>query len=307
MPRNFVGRKKGSKNKQRRPTRFVGVEKKSRQRPRKDLTREEFAIMKERLKRCSASEASLEPVLGAMRSTSSFLKVSKMAEFESRRKGSSPVWSDWMVQRLIQKIEEEPSIKLSDMVKWGVAQGFPEVSQSTLHKYLDLRMITYKIARVIPFARNSEACKTARQEYAAWLSANFGQHQVYMDECGFNLWTAPKHGRALSGKTPHIVVSSQQGRNQSLILAISSKSSVVHWDLLNGSVNTASFNTFFEELQQKLAPFQKTVSIFDNCPIHNRDDLTQRLLPGHELKFLPPYSPFFNPVENCFNWIKNPS
>jgi len=165
-------------------------------------------------------------------------------------------------------------------------------------------MITYKVARIVPFARTSEETKNARVNYASWLSLNFGTQQIYIDECGFNLWTAPKCGRAPVGKTPHIVVSSQQGRNQTLILAISSMSSIIHWSIVNGSANTEIFNTFFSDLQEKVAGLPKTVCILDNCRIHNPAELGHRLSPGHELKFLPPYSPFFNPIENCFNWVK---
>ena len=305
MISSFRGRKQGSKNKIRRDLDRERVQRRSRVNPRKDITEAEFAVMKERLKYRSALDAANEPVCGVLRSVSSFLRVAKMETFENSRKGSSPVWDDGMISQLVAKIEQEPTITIRQMIEWSAEKGFPSVSVSTIHQYLDMKMITYKVGRVIPLARNSEHVLTSRHEYATWLSSNFGLHQIYIDECGFNLWTAPKHGRAPSGKTPHVIVSSQQGRNQTLILAISSRASVVHYEIINGSADSSKFNVFFEGLQRKVSDLsQKTVSILDNCRIHSQSELGQRLSPGHDLKFLPPYSPFFNPIENCFNWIK---
>ena len=211
MIRSFKGRKQGAKNVIRRDEEKKRVPRRSRDKQRKEITEAEFAVMKERLRHCSAEDAAKEPVFGALRSASSFLRVAKKETFGSQRKGSSPVWDDGMIGQLIEKIEQDPTITIPQMVEWGIRRGFPSVSVSTIHRYLDMQMITYKVARVIPFARNSEDVKTARQDYASWLSSNFGVHQIYIDECGFNLWTAPKHGRAPSGITPHVVVSSQQG------------------------------------------------------------------------------------------------
>mgnify|MGYP003472049458 FL=1 len=43
------------------------------------------------------------------------------------------------------------------------------------------------------------------------------------------------------------------------------------------------------------------VVIMDNCRSHLN---MESLLEQHKIKFLPAYSPFLNPIENCFNEIK---
>ena len=46
--------------------------------------------------------------------------------------------------------------------------------------------------------------------------------------------------------------------------------------------------------------------VIDNCSIHHTD-LLQEIVEscGHKLVYLPPYSPFLNPIEECWSKIKN--
>ena len=88
-------------------------------------------------------------------------------------------------------------------------------------------------------------------------------------------------------------------------MAISPSAGVVTWKIFEGALDSDCFAEFFQDVQQGFAKnFSSTICILDNCRVHKRDDLTKLLQPNHEIKFLPPYSPFFNPIENCFNVIK---
>lgn len=46
--------------------------------------------------------------------------------------------------------------------------------------------------------------------------------------------------------------------------------------------------------------------VMDNCAIH-KDNAIKQLVEedGHHLLFLPPYSPFLNPIEECWSKIKH--
>ena len=202
--------------------------------PRKDLSLQEFNVMKERLKFQMPSEAAKEPVLGTKRSVSLFVKVKNMQSYDRKRKGSSALWNQNQLSLLVEKIEESPTMTLQDMLQWSINQGFPGISASTLHHYLDMKLITFKVGRVVPLARNSDATKASRTDYATWLSANFGRNHIYIDECGFTLWTAPRRGRAPVGQTPNIVVSSQQGKNQSLVMAMCAETGMLIWRIVDG-------------------------------------------------------------------------
>ena len=65
---NYHGRKLGAKNIRRRDPVGMRREKKSRADPRKDLSLQEYQVMKERLKFQGPADAAREPVLGKIRS-----------------------------------------------------------------------------------------------------------------------------------------------------------------------------------------------------------------------------------------------
>ena len=46
--------------------------------------------------------------------------------------------------------------------------------------------------------------------------------------------------------------------------------------------------------------------IMDNASIHKEEDLRPLIeLAGAHLEFLPPYSPDFSPIENCWSKVKS--
>ncbi len=66
--------------------------------------------------------------------------------------------------------------------------------------------------------------------------------------------------------------------------------------------------TFEAYISQKLVPklWEGAYVIRDNCSIYKGGDI-QKLIEGAGAKliYLPPYSPDFSPIENCWSKIKN--
>ena len=67
---------------------------------------------------------------------------------------------------------------------------------------------------------------------------------------------------------------------------------------VNGNVDSDTFNTWLEEILIPELP-KNSVVIMDNAAFH-KSLKTKEILAehGHELEFLPPYSPDFNPIEH---------
>ena len=71
-----------------------------------------------------------------------------------------------------------------------------------------------------------------------------------------------------------------------------------------GAIDSETMIFFVEEM---LAPTLKTNEIvfFDNCQIHKADEIEEAIeARGALAVFLPPYSPDFNPIENCWSKVK---
>jgi transposase len=74
--------------------------------------------------------------------------------------------------------------------------------------------------------------------------------------------------------------------------------------VLDGAMNGAAFCAYVEQV---LAPTLKCgdIVIMDNLPAHKAEGARAAIeRAGAELRFLPPYSPDFNPIENAFAKLK---
>jgi len=65
------------------------------------------------------------------------------------------------------------------------------------------------------------------------------------------------------------------------------------------------FETWFvKRLLPALPP--KTTIVMDNASFHRKSRLSLLVKDtGHQIIYLPPYSPELNPIENFWSWLKN--
>ena len=88
------------------------------------------------------------------------------------------------------------------------------------------------------------------------------------------------YGRARRGERVHRAVGGQRGRNTTVIAAIAEQCGILYHE----------------------THYARPVLILDNAPIHNN---IATVYPELNFKFLPPYSPCLNPIENCFSVFKS--
>ena len=123
-----------------------------------------------------------------------------------------------------------------------------------------------------------------------WFMANgVLNHCVFIDECGYNIWTARTHGRARVGERAYRQVCGQRGQN--VTMAISPLDGLVYHSVQIGGMNAQRFGECLVQTRQQLDPDQLVFFIYD------------RANPGAntQLKMLPPYSPFLNIVEQAIS------
>jgi len=109
------------------------------------------------------------------------------------------------------------------------------------------------------------------------------------------------------GATPRVQVSSQREANRSVAMAIALNRGAVFSKMRVGAFNTASFNDFLQGLCTELRRqgFYNPIFVMDNCPIHSRANLeVLREHGGVEYRFLPPWTPMLNPIEEVFAGLK---
>ena len=74
--------------------------------------------------------------------------------------------------------------------------------------------------------------------------------------------------------------------------------------VLDGPMNRAAFQAYIEQVLVPTLRRGDTV-IMDNLPAHKGADIRLAIeAAGATLRYLPPYSPDFNPIENAFSKLK---
>lgn len=143
-----------------------------------------------------------------------------------------------------------------------------------------------------------------RVEFWQLMQGFLAKDLIFIDESGVNLALmrlfarAPKGQRA-QGQRPH-----QRGKNISMIGALGLNGVIAQLSLV-GTTDGLTFEAF---IAQKLVPHLWTGAcvIMDNCSIHKGKTIEALIQgAGAFLIYLPPYSPEFSPIENCWSKIKS--
>lgn len=177
----------------------------------------------------------------------------------------------------------------------------PRVSSSTLARSLAGQLITMKTLIDCPAERNSPETKAKRRDYAHWmLQIAVHQEQIFIDETGFNLWLRRSRGRSRRGQRAVRVVGHRRGNNLSIIFAVSNVRGLLHHDIIEGGMNAERFVSFLQHISNNVEFQGQSVCIFDNAPAHRRA-AAANIQENLSVKWLPPYSPFLNIVENVIS------
>jgi transposase len=127
---------------------------------------------------------------------------------------------------------------------------------------------------------------------------------VYMDESGLDEDLQRMYGRALRGEGVQGIHTGGRVRRISMIAAFCQKQLQAPMRF-EGYCDSSVVNAWIQQcLLPTLIPGQ--VVIFDNASFH-KSKKTKELIEskGCTIKFLPPYSPDYNPIENAWSILKN--
>ena len=124
---------------------------------------------------------------------------------------------------------------------------------------------------------------------------------VYVDETCFNLFTRRTRGRSQVGRPAVRQLQFTRGRNLNLCLAVAADVGIVYYEIRRGTNTKQDFRNYMDNLDRVLESqaVENCFVIMDNAPIHI--DASSFVA---TVRKIPPYSPFLNPIENCFSTIK---
>ncbi|KAL7852197.1 hypothetical protein SRHO_G00179820 [Serrasalmus rhombeus] len=193
------------------------------------------------------------------------------------------------------------------------------VSISTIDRVLRKNQMRMKQLYRVPFERNGDRVKELRYQYVQSIMELESSEQphrfIYVDEAGFNLTKGRRRGRNIIGHRA-TVVPGQRGRNITMCAATSELGVLTHIPTL-GPYNKQHLVTFIDTVYRDLIPdgemalndrenapnFPNYVVIWDNVRFHRSNTIRQWFATHNRMLmlFLPPYSPFLNPIEEFFS------
>ncbi|RUS93152.1 hypothetical protein DSM106972_097040 [Dulcicalothrix desertica PCC 7102] len=130
------------------------------------------------------------------------------------------------------------------------------------------------------------------------------ENLIFIDEAGVNISLIRRLARATKGQRAHGTRPQKRSKNVSVIGAIGLKGIITKYSLL-GATDGLTFEAF---ISQNLVPqlWEGACVVMDNCSIHKGGEIEKLIeAAGAKVIYLPPYSPDFSPIENCWSKIKS--
>ena len=140
----------------------------------------------------------------------------------------------------------------------------------------------------------------------AWVEAQPGldpEKLVFVDETGASTKMARRSGRALRGHRCRAPVPHGHWKTTTFVGALGLNGMTAPM-VLDGAMHGAAFLAYVDKV---LVPILKPgdIVVMDNLACHRSAAAREAIQrAGAELRFLPPYSPDFNPIEMAFSKLK---
>ncbi len=126
---------------------------------------------------------------------------------------------------------------------------------------------------------------------------------MFIDETGASTKMARRYGRSPRGERCRAAVPHGHWKTTTFVGALRLEGMTAPM-VLDGAMHGAAFLAYVEQvLVPSLSPAD--IVVMDNLPAHKPLAVRQAIeAAGAELRFLPPYSPDFNPIEMAFSKLK---
>lgn len=227
-------------------------------------------------------------------------------EEASKRGHAKPKFDDDYIEKLCSIVDDNPELSLKQLkTRMEILVPDKTIAISSIDRLLDGHGYTRKKLSIQPVERNRSDVKIKRHEFAQWLSQDgISKFRLYIDETNYNVWCSHSYGRSKISKPCIRSLPSSRGANLNVI-ACTSVNGILEYEC-HPKLTWSHFNAFLEKCSMKLGdenPDVDAVFIFDNAPIHKRAAAAS-IMQNHSIRYLPPYSPFFNPIEEVFSKFK---
>lgn len=217
--------------------------------------------------------------------------------------GKVPKLNSQQIEVVIQLVEEDNDATLQQLCSRLEEKTGTKVSVPSMCRLLQRLELTRKKKTLHASEAETERVQKLRVEYWTAIGEVKLSDLVFIDETGVNLAMTRRYARAPKGKRAYGKCPYNRGKNVTMIGAMAI-SGLVASLTFEGWTNTDVFLTYIKEvLTPQLWP--GACVVMDNLPAHKATAVREAIeAVGARVKFLSPYSPEFNPIENCWSKLK---
>ncbi|XP_049292935.1 uncharacterized protein LOC125768818 isoform X3 [Anopheles funestus] len=236
----------------------------------------------------------------------------KTGEYEARKRGGikTKKLTSAILVDMQSWMDEDCSISLSKLSQKIYECHAIRVSKPTIARAIKNFNYSFKRVKILPERRNNSSTVEERKEYALSynrITQRFPQAAiVFIGEVAFNITMRTVKGRPLIGSIDEKVV--LRTRNISIVCAMN-RAGILHYITINRVINQELLVGFIKQLKEHLKEQDvgnQTLIIVNNVAFHKCTTILETFsAEGCKVKYLPPNSPFLNPVEMFFNDLKN--
>ena len=212
------------------------------------------------------------------------------------------------IRSYVEELLREDCTRTLRFLKAAIQERFSvNLAVSTIFKNMGFINFSLKQVSAIPVQRNTPEAINRRASYAQefdMIQEEFSRAQiVFVDEAGFCVSMRRTRGWSEVNTPARVSVPFSRTRNISVCAALTANGPVAY-EVRPSAYNANAFASFIESLIEKLnaSDSGRCVFIMDNATIHRNSNVKSVIeSSGHQIKYLPPYSPFLNPIEECFS------
>jgi len=154
----------------------------------------------------------------------------------------------------------------------------------------------------------TERSAELRKDYLLAIGTEPEDRFVFCDETSVNALTANRvYGWSHRGERAVVAMPFVRGRRLSVLPALC-VNGIICAHIIEGSFDGDSFCQFLRDLVRNMNPYPgpQSILVLDNCSIHHVAEVEEIVdEAGVRLQYLSPYSPDYNPIEECFSWMKS--
>src|SRR5689334_3185349 len=193
-----------------------------------------------------------------------------------------------------------------EMTYWLWMERGIRIDRSNVSRFLSERGWTRRALRPFSIGRNDDL----REAYRRSMRRFTQEDLVFLDESIFNEKTGWRHkAYGPVGSPSRYTQDISRGKTWAILPAYTINGYLPCTGIKEGYFN---HEEFIDWIRRHLLPtLQQTygnrpmVIVLDNVSIHTNHEVTEVLeAAGHVVRFLPPYSPDYNPIELTFSVLK---